>query len=106
MPDRLLERSVLCDALLLYYSSPEDGGCIRKNLMDGSLWLQTNSELAGGARYFVIENNKPGWGSILKDKVHFKAIANRTNKTLTNIEIENFKEGYKSEIRILNLDNK
>ena len=102
MPDRLLERSVLGDALLLYYSLPEDVNCIRKNLSDGSLWLETNSELAGGTRYFVIDNNKPGWGAVGKDKIHFKAITNGTNKIIANIQIENFKEGYKSEIRILN----
>jgi hypothetical protein len=103
MPDKLLKRSILCDALLLYYPLPKEGSCIRRNVSDESLWLETNCDLAGGTGYFVILDNQPGWGAIRDDKIYFKAIATKTNNnTFTNITIENFKEGYKSEIRLLN----
>ena len=100
MPDKFIKRSILCDALLLYHKLPAAGNCIRRDVLDGSLWLETNRQLAGGTGYFVVLDGQPGWGSIRNGKICFKAVAAQKNmNTPTKITIENFNEGYKSEIR-------
>jgi hypothetical protein len=81
---------------------PAAGNCIRRDVLDGSLWLETNRQLAGGTGYFVIFDGQPGWGAIRNGKLRFKAVAAQKNKnTPTKVTIENFNEGYKSEIRFL-----
>ncbi len=103
MSDKFLKRSILCDVLLLYRQLPAAGICIRRDVLDGSLWLETNSQLAVGTGYFVILDGQPGWGAIRNGKICFKAVAAQKNKnTPKKISIENFYEGYKSEIRFLN----
>ena len=103
MPDKFLKRSILCDALLLYRQLPTAGNCIRRDVLDGSLWLETNRKLAGGTGYFVVLDGRPGWGAIRNGKMYFKAVAALKSKnTPTKITIENFNEGYKSEIRFYN----
>ena len=103
MPDKFLERSLLWDVLLLYRQLPAAGNCIRRDVLDGSLWLESNRQLAGGTGYFVVLDGQPGWGSIRNGKICFKAVAEQKNKnTPIKITIENFNEGYKSEIRFFN----
>lgn len=103
MPDKFLKRSILCDALLLYRQLPSAGSCIRRDVSDGSLWLETNRQLAGGKGCFVVLDGQPGWGAIRNGKIRFKAVVARTNmNTPTKISIENFNEGYESEIRFFN----
>jgi len=103
MPDKLLRKSVLCDVLLLYRQLPPAGNCIRRDVLDGSLWLETNRQLAGGTAYFVVRDGQLGWGAIRNGKICFKAVAAQNSKNApTRITIENFNEGYKSEIRFLN----
>ena len=103
MSDKLLKRSILCDVLLLYLQLPIERNCIRRDIMDGSMWLETNHQLAGGKGCFVILDGQPGWGAILNGKIHFKAVVAQTNmNTTTKISIENYNEGYESEIRFLN----
>jgi hypothetical protein len=103
MTDKSLKRSILCDALLLYRQLPAAGNCIRQDVLDGSLWLEMNRQLAGGTGYFVVLGGQPGWGAVRNEKLCFKAVAAKKNKkTPTKIAIENFSEGYKSEIRLFN----
>jgi hypothetical protein len=103
MPDRFLKRSILNDALLLYRQFPAEGDCIRRDVLDGSLWLKTDRELAGGTGYFVVLDERPAWGGIRNEKVCFKAmLAQKNNNAPAQITIENFYEGYRAEIRILN----
>ena len=103
MPDKFLKRSILCDVLLLYRQLPAAGNCIRRDVLDGSLWLETDRQLAGGTGYFVILDGQPGWGAIRNGKLCFKALVTQRNKNIpAKITIENFNEGYKSEIRIFN----
>jgi hypothetical protein len=102
MPDKYLKRSILCDVLLLYRQLPAAGNCIRRDVLDGSLWLETNRQLAGGTGYFVVLDGQPGWGAVRNGKICFKAVAAQNDKNApTKITIENFNEGYKSEIRFL-----
>ena len=103
MPDKFLKRSILCDVFLLYRQLPAAGNCIRRDVLNGSLWLETNRLLAGGTGYFVVLDGQPGWGAIRNGKLCFKAVVAQKNKnTPTKITIENFNEGYKSEIRFIN----
>ena len=103
MSDKFLKRSILFDVLLLYRQLPTAGNCIRRDDLDGSLWLETNRQLAGGMGYFVVLDGQPGWGAIKNGKICFKAVVEQKNmKTPTKITIENFSEGYKSEIRLIN----
>ena len=103
MPDKFLKKSILCDVLLLYRQLPAAGNCIRRDVLDGSLWLETNHQLAGGTGYFVVLDGQPGWGAIRNSKICFKAVVAQKNmNTPAKITIENFNEGYKSEIRFFN----
>jgi hypothetical protein len=103
MPDKFLKRSILSDMLLLYRQLPPAGNCIRQDALDGSLWLETNRQLAGGKGYFVVLEGQPAWGSVRNGKICFKAVvAQKNGNTPKKITIENFNEGYKSEIRFVN----
>jgi len=103
MPDRFLKRSILSDALLLYRQLPAEADCIRQDVLDGSLWLRTDRELAGGMGYFVVLDEQPAWGAIRNGKIWFKAVVTqKSGNAPVKITIENFIEGYRAEIRISN----
>jgi hypothetical protein len=105
MSDKFLEKSVLSDVLLLYRQLPPMGNCIRRNLLDGSLWLETDRPLAGGTGFFVVIDGQPVWGAVREGKIYFKAIAGPKDKGIpAKITVENFIEGYESEIRFFNED--
>lgn len=100
MPDALLERSILNDLLLLYRRLPAEGDCIRRNLVDGSLWLKTRDDWSGRKGCFVLIDNQPAWGGLRKGKIHFKAVVStRDGNIPAAITIENYEDGYSAKIR-------
>lgn len=106
MPDNFLKKSILHDVLLLNHPLSAESDCIRQDISDGSLWLETNHELGGGTGYFVLRNEQPAWGGIRKGKICFMAIVTRKKKNTPElIKIENFNENYKAEIRFINGDS-
>ena len=103
MPDNFLIKSILNDVLLLYRQLPAESDCIRQDVSDGSLWLETDRELAGGTGYFVVLDEQPAWGAIRNGKICFKAIVTRKTRNMpARITVENFNEGYRAEIRFFN----
>ena len=100
MPDSFLKRSVLSDLLLPYRRFPAERGCIRRNTVDGSLWLKTQDSWHRGSGCFVLVDNQPGWSGLREDKIHFRAFASTgKGKIPISITIENYKEGYSARIR-------
>jgi hypothetical protein len=100
MSDSFLKRSVLSDLLLPYRHFPAEADCIRRNTVDGSLWLKTQDNWHRGLGCFVLIDNQPGWSGLRENKIHFKAFTLTGNdKTPTSLTIENYKEGYSATIR-------
>ena len=103
IPDIFLERSILSDLLLLYRRLPAEGDCIQQNIADGTLWLKTENNWSGGSGCFVLIDNQPAWSGLREGKVYFKALASIGNSNIpAYITIENYKEGYRSQIRYSN----
>ncbi len=100
MSDSFLKRSVLSDLLLPYRHFPAQADCIRRNTVDGSLWLKTQDNWYRGSGCFVLIDNQPGWSCLSQGKIHFKAFASTgDSKNPTSITIENYKENYQATIR-------
>ena len=104
MPDAFLEKSVLSDLLLLYRRLPAEGDCIRRNIADGTLWLNTEDNWPRGLACFVLIDNQPAWSGVRKGKIYFKAWVSSTGNgdIPACITIENYKEGYSAKIRYSN----
>lgn len=102
MPESFLAKSVLGDLLIIYRRPADNDRCVRRNLLDDSLWLEMEDPLAGKTGYFVINGGELAWVGVQKDKICYQA--KRVKKKERDcLDIENYKEGYRSEIRILEI---
>ncbi len=102
MPESFLIQSVLGDLLIVYHRPSDGDRCVRRNLSDGSLWLEMEDQLAGKTGYFVVNGGELAWVGLQKDKICYRAKRVK-KKELDCLDIENYKQGYRSEIRILDI---
>ncbi|MEN8126643.1 MAG: DUF3261 domain-containing protein, partial [Planctomycetota bacterium] len=100
IPESFLSKSVLNDLLIVYRRPSDNDCCVRRNRLDDSLWLEMEDQLAGTTGYFVINHDNPAWIGVKNDTIYYRAtIANK--RELDCLDIESYKEGYHSEIRLL-----
>ena len=99
-----LKKSVLSDLLIVYFRPSKKDDCFRRNLLDGTIWLEMKNELAGKTGYFVAGRNDLSWVGVQKDKICYQAKAViSTENALDYLVIENYKEGYYSQIQIIGI---
>ena len=102
MPESFLVNSVLNDLLIMYRKPSGNERCVRRNQFSGSPWLEMEDPLAGQTGYFVINLDNMAWIGVQNNKLCYRAtMANK--KELDCLYIENYKEKYRSEIRILDV---
>ena len=102
MSESFLAKSVLGDLLIIYRKPSDNDRCVRRNLLDDSLWLEMEDKLAGETGHFVINGGELAWVGLQKDKIYYRAKKVK-KKELDCLDIENYNQGYRSEIRILNV---
>ena len=100
MPESFLAKSVLSDLLIVFRKPSDSDRCVRRNRLNDSLWLEMEKPLAGETGYFVINREELAWVGVQKGKVCYRAKM-AINKELDCLDIEGYKGGYRSEIRIL-----
>ena len=100
MPESFLAKSVLGDLLIIYRRPSGNDRCVRRNRLDDSLWLEMEDPLAGKTGYFVMHRDELAWVGLKKDKICYRAKRVK-KKEFDCLDIENYKQGYRSELGLL-----